>query len=365
MRRVLVVAGLVLIGLGLALYFSLSRTEVARTLSRGEPVHFLYLLRLFPADPPDLALVASLSPSQGLTLILIPGTLAVPKDGGWSTLSAVYSSEGLAGLKTRISGLLGFSFLKATEMQPADWDKLVEKLGGVVVRPAERLFFQDPDRSLVFDFPAGEQLLFGPKTREYLVYGIRYLGDPRFALVREFFQDLLAWLWARAKEALSVLGTGWEDRDFWRKAWALPEGKVRLELLPLVMENSYLMPDLVKVRKLEELVFFGKTFLTRDEVRIVVLNGTRERFLATRTASWLSARGFQVIGTGTADRSDYVRTYVLVGPGAEEKAALLRDLLPGEITVTTGEAFGVEKLSGWPKGADLILILGAGFDVGP
>ncbi len=360
MRRISLVLGFVLIALGLSLYFALSRSEVAHRLGRGEPVHFLYLVRLTPNAPPDLALVTSLSPQGIFSFLLIPGTLSVPQKGVWTPLGSLHALEGAKALSDALAGLLEISFVEEKEIGPGEWDRLVEGLGGVVVRPTERLVAKEPLFSL--DLPPGEQLLSPQKTRDFLVYCVRYAQDPGFAFCREFFQDFLMRLWAKPK-AISSLASSWNAREFWRRALALPEEKVRLEILPTRPEGPHLLPDLVGIRKLREKLFFGRVFLTRDEVRVAVLNGTRERFLATRTASWLSERGFQVVGVGMADRYDYERTILVVGAGAAGKVPLLRELLVGEVVVMAEKDFGAERIGGWPKGADLVLILGAGFDV--
>lgn len=366
MRRVLIVAGLVLIGLGLALYFTLSRTEVSRSLGQGKPVHILWVIRLFPQDPPDLAVAITLLPRGEAFFLLIPGTLAVPTQDGWSTLSAVYAAEGLKGWSQRLSSLLEFSFLRAVEVGPGEWDKLLERAGGVVVRLEERLIYREEVKGLNVDLPAGEQLLLGQDARGFLAYGVRGAGDPKISLVASFFRDLLDRIWAKGRSLLSTLPMDktWETQEFWRRALSLPEEKVGLETLPIVAEDSRLMPDFVNVRKLRERVIISRVFLTRDEVHVVVLNGTRERFLATKVAGWLSARGFKVVGVGGADRYDYAKTFLVIGQNGEEKAVLLREVLPKDVVVTTAQAFGMERLGGWPAGADLVLVVGAGFEVG-
>lgn len=360
MRRALVLAGLLLIGIGLALYFSFSRTEVARALGQGQPVHILWTFRLSPPRPPELAVSVSLLPRGEIFFLLIPGSLSVPRESGWSTLSSVYREEGRACWEETIAGILGWSFLSAQEFDPSSFAALVEAAGGVVVRPSTRLFQHDPEVGLHIDFPPGEQLLFGEAAREFLIYAFQYEEDPKFSLGHEFFADFLARLWARGKTALSALGKKtWEIQDFWRRALSLPREAVRLETLPVVQKDSHLLPDFVRIRKLWVRVTRGRAPLTRDEVGVMVLNGTRERFLATRTADWLSGCGFRIIGVGSADRSDYAKTVLVVGAGAEEKAELLRPLLPKSTEVISASAFGMDKLGGWPAGADLVLILGS------
>lgn len=366
MRGILVVVGLLLIGLGLVLYFSLSRTQVDRALDQGQPVHILWAVKLFPQDPPDLAVVVSLSPRGKITFLLIPGTMAVPSAQGWTTLSGEYAAGGLEGWRKRLSAVLGVPFVRALEVSPTAWDQLVDAAGGVVVRLRTRLFHRDPVRGISLDFAPGEQILFGPATREFLVYSLRYAEDLRFSLAVSFFQDLLPRLWAKKKGARSALQMedSWETRALWHLALSLPEEAVQVEVVPLLLTDSRLFPDLVGVRKLWGKIVLDRAFITRDEVRVVVLNGTRERFLATRTGNWLSARGFTVVRVGSADRTDYIQTFLILGPGAEGKASLLRALLPGEPVVVTAQAFGVEKLGGWPADADVVLLVGAGLDLG-
>ncbi|MFN3347028.1 MAG: LytR C-terminal domain-containing protein, partial [Candidatus Bipolaricaulaceae bacterium] len=264
-----------------------------------------------------------------------------------------------------LAALWDAPFLAGVEVSPASWDALVEELGGVVARPAERLIYQDPFRQVFIDIPAGEQLLGGPKSREFLAYLLQYGGERNISELRKFFTDLVERLAGRARALRNAFApptlSPWAAQDFWQ---AVAQAQPRLEVLPTVEEAEKLLPDVVRMRKLREALFFGRVFLTREEVGVFLVNGTRERFLATRTAAWLSGRGFRVVGVGQADRPDYTKTLLLVGKGAEEKAELLRAVLPKEVSMVSAEAFGVERLGGWPEGADVVLLLGAGFDVG-
>lgn len=363
MRRLLLVAGVVLLGLGAALFFAFTRSEVRRALAQGEPVQVLILLRtgIPPDEPgPDLAVLASLLPQRRCAWILIPGGLLLPGEGTWRTLK-----ERGTQAREALASLWELPVLGPVELSPSAWDGLVRDLGGVVARPAERLVFQDPQRRVFLDVPAGEQLLDGPKSREFLAYLLRYRGSPDLAGLSAFFEDFVARLSGRAEllaKTLVLPGLSpWAARDLWE---GLARAPCRVEVLPLVAEDSRLMPDFVRIRKLREAWVFGRTFLTREEVRVFLVNGTRERFLATRTAAWLAARGFTVAGVGQADRTDYAKSLLLVRRGGEAKAELLRALLPRDVAVVAGEAFGVERLGGWPEGADVVLLLGVGFDVG-
>lgn len=363
MRRVLVVVGLVLLGLGGALFFSVTRTEVQRALAQGDPVQMLIFLETgIPPDGPNpmVAVLVSLLPQKRCVWVVIPGQLLVPVAGAWRPLGEHGDKAASA-----LAALLELPLLGAVEVSAAVWDGLVADLGGVVARPQERLIYQDPFRQVFIDIPAGEQLLGGQKSRELLAYLLQYGGKPDLAGLHAFFADLVGRLSGRPevlrKAFTSATLSPWAARDFWS---GVAHSQARLEVLPLVEEEGKLRPDVVRIRKLRESLVSGRTFLTRDEVRLFLVNGTRERFLASRTAAWLSARGFQVVGVGQADRQDYPKTLLLVRKGTEDKAELLRTLLPQGVSVILAETFGMERLGGWPEGADVVLLLGAGFDVG-
>lgn len=72
-----------------------------------------------------------------------------------------------------------------------------------------------------------------------------------------------------------------------------------------------------------------------------------------------------MVGIGNADRFNYTRSLVLAKPETKGKAELLTRVLPSGIELQDADAFGVDRLGGWPEGADVVLILGEGFDVQP
>ncbi len=363
MRRLLIVAGLLLLGLGATLFFTFTRTEVQQALAQGKPVQVLLLVRTgVPKDgaSPALGLWVSLLPQGRCVWVLIPGDLLLPVDGTWQPLHAG-GERGVSAL----AALWEAPFLASVEVTPTTWDGLVAELGGVVARPEERLIYQDPFRQVFIDIPAGEQLLDGPKSREFLAYLLHYGGRRDLAGLRTFFTDFLGRLASRPQALRRVFASPhlspWVGQALGR---GIAQAQARLEVLPTVEEEGKLLPDVVRIHKLREALLFGRVFLTREEVGVFLLNGTRERFLATRTAAWLSARGFRVVGVGQADRLDYTKTFLIVRKGEEEKAELLRVLLPKEVGVLSAEAFGMDRVGGWPEGADVVLLLGAGFHVG-
>ncbi len=84
-----------------------------------------------------------------------------------------------------------------------------------------------------------------------------------------------------------------------------------------------LIPDVTKVRAAADAVFADKsTGPTPEEVqrqtvqaeaaKIVLLNGTQEKGLASRVQAKLVTQGFDVITVGNADRADYAASTLII-----------------------------------------------------
>lgn len=67
--------------------------------------------------------------------------------------------------------------------------------------------------------------------------------------------------------------------------------------------------------------------LATENARIAVLNGTDTELLAEQVAQWLRQSGYNVIGYGQADRSDYAQTQIIDYSGKSLTIDQLRNLL--------------------------------------
>lgn len=77
---------------------------------------------------------------------------------------------------------------------------------------------------------------------------------------------------------------------------------------------------------------YGKTGLSvplPQDVTVTVLNGTNVTGLGKTVADRLRGEGYRVAEVGNADRRDYTVTTVIFQPGAEAKAQLIQEELPG------------------------------------
>ncbi|MCR4392575.1 MAG: LCP family protein [Candidatus Acetothermia bacterium] len=377
MRRVGISIGLVLIGVAVALFFLYSRTDVERALRRGEPVYVLVVgvdNARHGAPQADLIAVAGLFPGGRTVWVSIPRHLACPTPAGWRPLYALYAAEGVDGLRRRVAGLLELPIDHWVEVDFAGFQKLVDLVGGVEVAVETRLVYMDWSQDLFIDVPAGLQNLSGAKALEYVRY---QEGDELGRIARQhvFLQALWDRLrglsWSRWREVVQVGREAvrtdlsvWEGLDLAKHLrQAGPVVLAAAPVLPRAGGQGEAVPDLVRVHKLVRAVAAGEHFLTRDEVRVLVLNGAGVKFLARKTGAWLLERGFYVTDMSNADRYNYPRTYLIYREETQAKARMLLDLLPPGVEAVVEGEFGVERLGGWPEDTDLILILGAGFDV--
>jgi polyisoprenyl-teichoic acid--peptidoglycan teichoic acid transferase len=89
-----------------------------------------------------------------------------------------------------------------------------------------------------------------------------------------------------------------------------------------------------------------------EATRVVVLNGSAQEGLATRTAASLTAEGFNVVAVGNAERTDYAETWLILHG---DQSPAVRDLLAQRFGIT------VDHMRSEPavQDKDLTLIVGA------
>jgi len=380
-RRFFLAAGLVLVALGATLLLLFSQTEVLRRLRQGAVVH-VGVVALDPEGQPGTVGVLSLLPNGRVQWVIFPLGLAWPTSPTtWSPLSTFYASEGVEGVVRRLGSCLEEPVPYWVVVKYSDLGRWAARLGGVAVRVKERLVYQDRPRDLFLDLGTGIHTLGEDKVLAYLLVGeggesgkaARHLE-----LLRGFSARLGALPWNQAKGQVPGLLkdvrtnlTVWEAIDVLRVLRSTAEDRLETVVVPTVVRGEgkpEVVLDLVRWRKLLRARFGGPDPFTRDEVRVVVLNGTGVRLLARRAGQWLADRGFQVVKMDDADRANYPRTVVVVREETRAKAGAVLEVLspvvpPPGVLVQTEREFGVERVGGWPKEGDVLIILGAGFNV--
>ena len=376
MRWMGIAVGAVLIGVAVGLFFMYSQTEVERALARGEWVHVLVVGLDNGAQgqvQADLVGVASLSPEGRAVWLTLPRELELPQeDGTWVPLYALYQGD-LSSFTRRVELLLGIPLPYQVQVDFAGFSALVDAVEGVEVMVKARLRYSDRSQGLEIDIRPGLQVLDGETALHYLRYRAEGTEPGRVVRTGKFLQALLAKLralpWSRwrtlakiASDHVTTNLTTWDVLALARRLRAIPEDQVVFAAYPHADPAGPVRPDLVRLRQLTLSLYQGRHPLTRAEVRLVVLNGAGVRFLAHTTRAWLIGLGFSVVDIGNADRP-YSRTLVVFAPGAEDKAELVAELLPAPAEIMGADQFGMDRLGGWPTGADVVLILGEGFHV--
>jgi hypothetical protein len=96
----------------------------------------------------------------------------------------------------------------------------------------------------------------------------------------------------------------------------------------------------------------ARSLLQLPAARIIVLNGSTEANIATRTANDLSADGFDIVAVGNAERADYEESWLIVHGAA-----------PQAVTDALTQRFGIAadhiRSDSDSTDADLTLIVGA------
>ncbi|QAA76400.1 MAG: hypothetical protein BIP78_0634 [Candidatus Bipolaricaulis sibiricus] len=383
MRRVAIGVGLVLTAVAVALFVLFSQTEVARTFRQGSPVHVLFIRVDEGASgrtQADAMAVAIVQPGGKTTWLSVPQGLVWPNAPGGASILDLYASEGVVGLSRRLSLLLEVPLSYWVVVDSAAFRAIVDALGGVELSVESRLVYQDRARNLFIDIPAGSHLFDGRMALDYVRYQD---GDElarvarQHALLRALIQKAASIPMAQWRPLVEMVHRTvetnlslWETLDLVRALGDLAPERFTFSAVPSVARPGSpqaRVPDLVRLRKVVQAAVGGRAYFTRDEVRVLVLNGTGQRLLATRTGAWLTDLGFEVTAISDADRSNYPRTYIVVREETRDKGRALYEVMaasvqPG-VQIQTDREFDMTRVGGWPKDVDLILILGAGFDV--
>lgn len=385
MRRVAVGVGLVLTAVAVALFVLLSQTEVVRLLRQGASVAILVVGvedATRGSSPAETIGVALVHPGGRGTWLSVPRNLVWPTAGGWNSLHGLFASEGTPGIARRLASALEIAIPYWVVVDYPGLQTVVDALGGVELTVATRLVYQDRARNLFIDIPPGRQTFNGAKVVDF----VRFPDDEEPARLERLHGLLQALLdkarglspvrWRSAvaafQAAVSTNLSVWETWDMARAVGGVSPERTALFALPGVpraVGSPDLVPDLVRLRKLVQGVVRGQAFLTRDGVRVLVLNGTGTKLLAASTAAWLADLGFTVVGKADADRSNYPHTYVVVREETRAKGRAVLEVLPPtvqpRVQLQTDREFDLARVGGWPQDTDVILILGAGFDVRP
>jgi LCP family protein required for cell wall assembly len=380
------VVGAVLVGVAVGLYFLYSTTEIERALNRGEWVHILFVGEdAVPDRGPEADAIALLGISPDPNgpvpyfFLSFPPNLLCYYEGEWKPLRDLYRRGDLTALIAAVEALAEVRVDRYVVVDYADFEALVDALGGVELVVEKNLSYVDQSQDLIIDIPAGKQLLDGRHALQYVRYRE---GEDEFGRLRrqqKFLWALVEKLRARglgaAKALIKLLLDGGVDTDIdflealylARRLWNVPLERKLFGLVPAQLSPEGYKPDFVGLRKILTGWAEEKRFYTRDEIVLVVLNGSGERFLARRAGVWLEGRGFRVVREGWADRRDYTQTVLVELTDDARKEELILEVLKlraPSVEVVPAAEFPGTLPEPMPEGVDFVVILGKGFRLG-
>jgi hypothetical protein len=372
-------AGLALIGALLGWYFLGSSPAAADPGASSDRTNLLLLGRS-TEEGGELrdVLVASLRASSDAVFIAVPADLTIKRAGGsLDLLRDLDASEGEAAVATAVSETLGVEIDGVLAWDDEGLIRIVDEVGGLPVTIDVDVTYA-PAAGEAIEIRAGEQTLGGREALAYLRgASSESVLDRQARLVGAWIDRGLVGEDARSvrqlvRELDSSIETGLSLSALERAALALQsiDGEaVRVVGLPSDVavvdgENSARLKA-VETERLVATFVRGLELLTPSEVQVAVFNGNGVRLMASETAEYLRARGFQVTRIANADSFDYPTSYIVVLT-EEAKAWVLRDALPISVSIVFPDAFEdhYEALASLvPFGTDLMLIAGAGMEL--
>lgn len=293
--------------------------------------------------------------------------LSIPRDSrvyvpgvGVRRVNEAHSYGGLPLTLETVELLLGFPFDYSIEVNVPGLVELVDAMGGVDLEVERRMYYRDRAQDLIIDLEPGFQHLDGEQAVAYVRFRHDARGDlGRVERQRKFVRVALRELMSSeniprirglARTFVETVHTNLTVQDILALKKVVeetgPDG-IRMATLPgrprLIQGASMLELDRREVQRTVDRILWGQG------VAVAVLNATEATGLAAQTAEELTARGYDVVHIGNAEKPSE-RTVILDHRGGTRRAS------------GVAKALGLGAVSPSPDGAnpaDVTVVLGA------
>jgi len=321
------------------------------------------------------------SAEDDLSFLVVPDGVGVKEaDGTLTELGALYASGGESGTRQALSELLRLEINASLVFDAHDIVAFVDDIGGlpIVIEETVRFAAGAAAGGELVVLEPGERTLTGAEAIAYLRgssdvrRAARLLTFIRAVIAHAFYglsdRDARDRAQAIRELAQSDLSST-SIQELARRLTSADPELLRLASVPteesIIDGQRVLHPRVVEMERLLASAMRGIEFLTPTYVRIAVFNGNGIRLMASQTADYLRARGFEVTRIANAESFAYATSYIVVLTD-EAKAWVLRDALPSQVSIVFPDAFeehmsALEELI--PFGTDLLLIAGAGMEL--
>jgi len=288
--------------------------------------------------------------AQGRTLNVV----SIPRDTqvfigeefGYDKVNAAYSYGGIEQAKATVSAFLGIPIDHHVIIKVAGARTLVDALGGLHVEVEKAMDYDDSWGNLHIHLKKGPQLLNGEQAVGYARFRMDEEGD-RGRIRRQ--QQIMEALVRRLKDPMVVLRlqalvkavkdnveTDFSVLDMLDLTYLYKDfDRTRMKTGAIVGDDadingvSYIIPYAPENERIVRELLKEPSDLSRQDLRVEVLNGSGDEAAVGRVAEQLRREGFQVVRVGDAERSDYDITMVVDHLGSVAVRSALDSLLRG------------------------------------
>jgi LCP family protein required for cell wall assembly len=303
--------------------------------------------------------------------LALPRDLRVPAPGGGFQKINGFYNQGITAMVKAVHDFTGLPVNHYVEVNFNSFRTITSALGGVNVRFTRKVV--DPDSGL--NQAAGCNLLTGDQALAFV--RVRHIDSDYGRIARQqlfvklMMQKVLsAGTLLNPQKVVSLINLGAgnvghdsglglstmssmalrfrhfssNDLDF-RVVPSLPQPDGYVVANPA--QSAALFTALRTGRQLPDYGKQGVSAVDASNVAATILNGTKLAGVAAQASAALSAKGYTVVRTGNADRSDYAATVVYYTAGNQQKAQFLATQLfggaqvqpvPATLNVTAGDA---------------------------
>ncbi len=290
--------------------------------------------------------------------------------GGFQKINSFYN-QGISAIVKAVHDFTGLPVNHYVEVNFNSFRTITNALGGVNVRFTRKVV--DPDSGL--NQPAGCNLLTGDQALAFV--RVRHIDSDYGRIARQqLFIKLMMEKVLSAGTLLNPqkvvnlinLGAGNVGHDTGLGLSTMSSLALRFRhfsstdldfrVVPsLPQPDGYVVANTAQstalftaLRTGRQLPDYGKQGVSpvdASDVAATILNGTKLAGVAAQASAALSAKGYTVLRTGNAERSDYAATVVYYTPGNQEKAQFLATQLlggaqvqpvPAALNVSNGDA---------------------------
>ena len=382
-KQVFIYAGFALaLAAAVVIWFMFTQRNVSQLFAQGDRVNILLIGH---GSAQDLDLITLLSFSEAdAVLFSFPANLRLRDASGvFEQASDLWQRAGAATTAEAIGMLIGLDIPFTISFGHRTIEAWIETLGGIEIALEVSAIYIDSmvDPAIRVEIRPGVQPFDGREAIAFAISpseaGDMGLIERQQAFLRTLLSQGIAVPGLRSvrstiREMAPSLETNLSLSDLLQTAEVLhdiPQGSVQAgQVAGEIVEIDgvpYTQPNVVGTERIVAALLKGLKLLTPSDVKIAVFNGNNVRQIASRTADYLRARGFQVTAIANAYPFDYETSYVIV-LSDESKAWVLRDALLSDVQIVFPETFDAryETLKNFvPTGTDIVLIIGIGWEI--